>query len=80
MEKKWTKNLESQSLRIFQHTPGTYQNDPEPTVYGSEFLEHLGVEGEAWNMRNRGIESEEERSFPLNPGWLIRNPYSGKMK
>ncbi len=34
-------------LRIFQHTPGTYQNDPQPTVYVSEFLSFgaLGMPG-----------------------------------
>ena len=48
-------------LRISQHTPGTYQNDPQPTVYVSDFLNHLGVKGEAsWGMRNRGIP-------PMNP-------------
>ena len=31
------------SLRIFQHTPGTYQNDPQPRVYGSEFLSLGGL-------------------------------------
>ncbi len=30
-------------LRIIQHTPGTYQNDPEPTVYeGIPFIWGLG--------------------------------------
>ena len=31
------------TLRIFQHTPGTYQNDPQPTVYVSEFLSFGGL-------------------------------------
>ena len=34
-------------LRILQHTTGTYQNDPQPTVYVSEFLSFgaLGMPG-----------------------------------
>jgi len=40
---------DSYCLRTFQHTPGTYPWNPEPTVYGSEFLE-FGRVGEAWGM------------------------------
>ena len=46
-------------LRIFQHTPGTYPNDPLsspfPTVYGSEFLNHLGKPGEAVWVCETGV-------------------------
>ena len=43
-------------LRPYQQTPkGAYPKPPGPTVYGSEFLNHLGVKGDVWGMRNRGM-------------------------
>ena len=29
---------------------GAYPKPPGPTVYGSEFLQHLGVKGDVWGM------------------------------
>ena len=48
--------------RIFQHTLGTYQNDPQPcprpepsTLYDPEFLNHSGVKGDAYDPGYVGI-------------------------
>ena len=43
----------STRVRIFQHTPGTYQNDPQPTVYGLEFLS-FGGERESLGYAKQG--------------------------
>ena len=38
-------------LRPYQQTPkGAYPKPPGPTVYGLEFLEHLGMKGDVWGM------------------------------
>ena len=57
-----------QNLRTFQHTPGTYQNDPQPTVYVSEFLNHLGVWGSlARDMLQGYVGAPLDRSILVSP-------------
>ena len=45
--------IQSWQLLEFSNIPLEHTSDPEPTVYGSEFLSFEG--GEAWGMRNRGM-------------------------
>ena len=58
--------------RIFQHTLGTYPRPPWPRVYVWGFLNHLGVKGDSWGMRNKGMLGVLLEWYVFSTGFVAR--------
>ena len=64
---------------VFQHTSGTYPRPPPgPTVYVSEFLNHLGVISGMFGVSFKGLAWGSLRFMEIPPSSHIHNPHVGK--